>query len=74
LNIDLISFDQRCYIKSYRVSNVWPLPLLHYLRLYSNSNVAELQCRVLVKRKIIPAHGELGWTSQHLSREIACRG
>jgi len=29
------------------------------LRLYRNSNVAELQCGVLVKRKTIPAHGGL---------------
>jgi len=33
--------------------------LLHYLRLYRNSDVTELQCRVLVKRKTIPAHGGL---------------
>jgi len=41
--------------------------------------MAELQCSVLVKRKTIPAHGGLRlrsvrWTSEHLSREIACRG
>jgi len=55
-------FDQRYYIKSYcisNISNVWSLPLLHYLRLYRNSNVAELQCSVAVKRKTIPAHGGL---------------
>jgi len=57
LNIDLISFDQRYYIKSYCISNVRPLLLLHYLRLYRNNNIAELQCGVLAKRKTIPAHG-----------------
>jgi len=41
------------------ISIVLPLPLLHYLRLYRNSDVAELQCSVLVKRKTIPAHGGL---------------
>jgi len=33
--------------------------LLHYLRLYRNNDVTELQCSVLVKRKTIPAHGGL---------------
>jgi len=33
LNIDLISFDQRYYIKSYCISIVLPLPLLHYLKI-----------------------------------------
>jgi len=59
LNIDLISFDERYYIKRYCISNAWPLPLLHYLRLYRNSDVAELQCSVLVKRKKIPARDGL---------------
>jgi len=59
LNIDLISFDQRYYIKSYCISNVWSLHLLHYLSLYRSSNVPELQCSILVKRKTIPAHGGL---------------
>jgi len=52
-------FDQRYYIKSYCISHVWSLPLLHYLRLYRKSDVAELQCSVSVKRKTIPAHGGL---------------
>jgi len=56
LNIDLIIFYQRYYIKSYYISIVLPLPLLHYLRLCRNSGVAELQCSVLVKRKTIPTH------------------
>jgi len=46
-------------MKSYCISNVWPLLLLHYLRVYRNSNVTELRCSVLVKRKTIPAHGGL---------------
>jgi len=33
--------------------------LLHYLRLYRNNDVTELQCSVLVKTKTIPAHGGL---------------
>jgi len=33
--------------------------LLHYLRLYRNNDVFELQCSILVKRKTIPAHGGL---------------
>jgi len=68
LNIDLISFDQRYYIKSYCISIVWPLPLLHYLRLYRNSDVAELQCCVVVKRKTIPAHG--GWRLRKVQKHI----
>jgi len=38
--------------------------------------MAELQCSVLAKRKIIPANGGIAqcsktrWTSRHLSREI----
>jgi len=31
LNVDLISFDQRYYIRSYCIFNFLPLPLLHYL-------------------------------------------
>jgi len=51
LNINLIRFDQRYYIKSYCTSNVLPLPLLPYLRLHRDSDVAELQCNVLIKKK-----------------------
>jgi len=38
------------------------------LRLYRNSNVAELQCSVLVKRKTIPAHG--GWRLRNGQKHV----
>jgi len=81
LNINLIRFDQRYYIKSYCTSNVLPLPLLPYLRLHRDSDVAELQCNVLIKKNnsctgwiAFAQCSKTRWISQHLSREIANGG